>query len=344
VNRKFFILAGLCAQSAIAQTAVPAPDQPASDLPAIEPHIVHQPAGAQQARRIYLLPHFATTIRMPDPVQSIVLGDSTRFRGEHDENDPCLVVVHVRTEQPAETNLEITTVSGQQAILWLVSDSRRSGPVDFAVHYDAPAANSSSFWLPESRLPSVMIAKTVSLDEGGTAAREAPSDTAARPRTADRNAVLDELLKKQEQAPLPKLYGQRPGPVIEGDHLRAGISEVIDGGGTVIALFSVVNTSPHAIALLPPQVQLDGQVKKKWTTADQLPVLAYRLDHERLESGGRANGVVVFDRPSFKQAKESLFLQQAHSGAVDEPALAPIGFGISTEKGGVADYAGSAAQ
>ena len=111
----------------------------------------------------------------------------------------------------------------------------------------------------------------------------------------------------------------------------------------MIVLFTAVNTAPNAIALLAPQVQLGGQVKKKWTTADQLPVLAYRLDHERLEPNGRANGVLVFERPSFKQAKQSLFLQQADSGAVDQPALAPIGFGVSTEKGGVAEY-GSAAK
>ncbi len=37
----------------------------------------------------------------------------------------------------------------------------------------------------------------------------------------------------------------------------------------------------------------------------------------------------VFQRPSFKQSNETLFLQMAESGAVDRPALAPIGFGIS---------------
>ena len=35
-------------------------------------------------------------------------------------------------------------------------------------------------------------------------------------------------------------------------------------------------------------------------------------------------------RPSFKQSNETLLLQMADSGAVDRPALAPIGFGISS--------------
>ena len=39
-------------------------------------------------------------------------------------------------------------------------------------------------------------------------------------------------------------------------------------------------------------------------------------------------------RPGFKQASENLFLQIAESGAIDKPALAPIGFGVSAlEKG-----------
>jgi len=111
---------------------------------------------------------------------------------------------------------------------------------------------------------------------------------------------------------------------------------VIDGGKAVIVLFSVLNPAGHAIELMPPQVQLGGKIKKKWTTAEQLPVSDYRLSTRRLGAGARADGVVIFERPSFKQASETLFLQMAESGAVDKPALAPIGFGISTFRGGSA--------
>jgi hypothetical protein len=48
-----------------------------------------------------------------------------------------------------------------------------------------------------------------------------------------------------------------------------------------------------------------------------------------LGHGERADGVVVFSRPGFKQASESLFLQIAESGSVDKPALTPISFGVS---------------
>ena len=330
----------------LGQTLKP-PEERGTELPVIEPRVRHEQPDTGAPSRVYMLPHFATTVRMRDAVQSVVLGDKTLFRADYDEGDASLVIVHALTVEPAQTNLEITTVSGQQAILWLVSDEHPRAPVDFALHYDRPASSTGggSFWRPESTSPSLSIAQTVSLDHEAGKPESEPSVAAVSlsraPADLDPNTRLEDLLKRQEQAPLPKLYGQHPGPIKDNNHLKAGVSEVIDGGGTVIVLFSVLNTAPHAVALLAPQVQLGGQVKKKWTTSDQLPVLAYRLDHERLEPGGRANGVIVFDRPSFKQAKQSLFLQQADSGAVDQPALAPIGFGVSTEKGGIAAYAGN---
>jgi hypothetical protein len=88
---------------------------------------------------------------------------------------------------------------------------------------------------------------------------------------------------------------------------------------------------------MPPQVQLGGKKsqgfpirRSSWVTAEQLPVLDFRLSRRRLDPGERADGVVVFERPSFKQSNEALLLQLAESGAVDRPALAPIGFGISS--------------
>jgi hypothetical protein len=349
LKAKVLLIGGLGFQLLMFGQTLKPPEEAGTELPVVEPRVRHEQPDSHGARRVYMLPHFATTVRMRNAVQSIVLGDTTLFRAEHDEGDPSLVIVHARTAEPAQTNLEITTVSGQQAILWLVSDEHQRAPVDLALHYDMPASSTSgSFWRPESKSPSLLISQTVSLDQDAGGQESGHSLTGVSLPSAhtdtDPNTHIEELLKKQEQAPLPKLYGQHPGPIKDDNHLKAGVSEVIDGGGTVIVLFSVINTAPHAIALLAPQVQLGGQVKKKWTTSDHLPVLAYRLDHERLEPGGRANGVVVFDRPSFKQAKQSLFLQQADSGAVDQPALAPIGFGVSTERGGIAAYAGNIAR
>jgi len=89
--------------------------------------------------------------------------------------------------------------------------------------------------------------------------------------------------------------------------------------------------------LMPPQIQLGGKNKtgkiirrSRWSTSEQLPVIDFRMSRRRLGPDERADGVVVFKRPSFKQSTEMLFLQMAESGAVDRPALAPIGFGISS--------------
>lgn len=126
--------------------------------------------------------------------------------------------------------------------------------------------------------------------------------------------------------------------------MKAGVSEVVDQGRQVLVLFSVINPQDKAIAILPPQVQLAGKVKKgvlirrsRWGTSEQLAVSQYRLSRRRIGPGERADGVIVFDRPSFKQSNETLFLQVAESGAVDRPALAPIGFGVSSVRKDVRD-------
>ena len=94
------------------------------------------------------------------------------------------------------------------------------------------------------------------------------------------------------------------GETTTGDRVRAGVSEAIDGGQQVIALFSVVDSTDHNILLMPPQVQLGGTVKSgkiirrsHWATADQLPVTEFRLGKRRLGPGERADGVVLFERP-----------------------------------------------
>jgi len=153
-----------------------------------------------------------------------------------------------------------------------------------------------------------------------------------------RQGNLDKLLEREIAAPLPTLYGEHPQRESErGDQVRAGVGQVIDGGQEVAVLFSVVNPQKQDILLMPPQIQLGGKTNQgklvrhsKWTTAEQMPLIDFRLSKRRLAPGERADGVVLFARPPYKQSNEPLFLQMAEAGAVDHPALAPIGFGIST--------------
>ncbi len=359
ISRYLLLTASLWLPCALAQTALgpvaslPPPREPAP-LVAIEPQVHRETDPKPGAMQIHLLPHFSTTIRMRDAVRSVVVGDPSLFWADHNDNDASLVTVHVRTEHHAQTNLEITTVSGQQAILWLISDPHSRTRVDFAVHFDTPPPTRApeSFWLKENPMPHMLVAETLPLGsaepqsdppEHSAAPRSIPVDFNEGPRSPaveEADLHLDQLLAEQATAPLPVLYGQHPGSIHQGRQLEAGVSQVIDEGGTVVVLFSVVNPGAQAVALLPPQIQLGGRVKKKWTTAEQLPVLAYRLDRWRIGPGERANGVLMFERPSFKQSKELLLLQVADSAAVDEPALAPMGFGVSSQKGGRI-YAGS---
>jgi hypothetical protein len=312
----------------------------------IEPRIRSKPEGDGQVSVVEVQAHFVTAIRMPEPVNSVAVGDPTLFQVEHSEREPHLVFVKALTNQPAETNLLVSTGNGHETSLLLVSRGADGKDVDFVVDYKRPTS-----FLIEPEYPSPLVGETIAAapttrssaaaraDPPGTGATTLPMGSQPVPsasgKTSQRNS-LDELLLRQKQASLPALYGEHPGvETTNGDPVRAGVSEVIDGGDQVIVLFSAVNPTTHAILLMPPQVQLGGKTKRtkfhhaRWTTAEQLPVEDFRLSTRRLAPGERADGVILFERPPYKQSNETLFLQLAEAGAVDRPALAPIGFGVN---------------
>jgi hypothetical protein len=302
--------------------------------------------------------HFVTAIRMPEAVNSVAVGDPALFQVEHSEREPELVLVKALTEKSVQTNLLISGVHGRQISLLLVSRGASAVPakVDFLLQYKP----SGSFLVEPDVVPFPLVGQTTSLGKAQPVANSTETNGAGgqpslistslgmsasnMPNSSSEPAVsqaqarsLDELLVRQERAPLPVLHGEREeGEKVKGDRLRTGISEVIDNDQQVVVLFSVVNTSKHAILLMPPQIQLGGKSKTgkivkhdRWSTAEQLTIMDFRLSRRRVGTGERADGVVVFERPPYKQSNETLFLQMAESGAVDRPALAPIGFGIS---------------
>jgi hypothetical protein len=71
-----------------------------------------------------------------------------------------------------------------------------------------------------------------------------------------------------------------------------------------------------------------GNFDRDSTCGDHRTVTSflYRLSATRLEPGGRADGVVVFDRPNFKESTEKLFLQIAQADQVDRPILICLPF------------------
>ena len=98
--------------------------------------------------------------------------------------------------------------------------------------------------------------------------------------------------------------------------------------------YSVLNGSDQPVEIVPPQIQITGRSaskkkKKKegkGIISDQLEIRDYRLSITRLEPGGRADGVVVFDRPNFKESTEKMFLQIAQEDQVDRPILIRLPF------------------
>jgi len=325
-----------------------------AQIPEIKPQVVSRQEVEGNVTMVEVAAHFVTAIRMPETVNSVVVGDPALFQVEHSDREPHLVFVKPLTTKPAETNLLISTTRGHEATLLLISrgEQKSAAPesVDFLLKYK-PAGG----FLIEPDYPSSLVAQTVPVALGtegapalaATAATpvslakfDPPSSRALDPPSEVRRGEMDEFLTQQERAPLPTLYGEHvAGETATGDRVRAGVSGVVDGGQQVIVLFSVVNPTVHNILLMPPQVQLGGKIKSgkiirrsHWSSADQLPVMDFRLSKRRLAPGERADGVVLFERPPYKQSNETLFLQMAEAGAVDRPALAPIGFGISTAR------------
>jgi hypothetical protein len=332
---------------------------PNAQMASVNPQVRTKATVDTKVTVVEIAAHFVTAIRLPEPVNSVAVGDSALFQVEHSEREPELVLVKALTERSAETNLLISGVRGRTFSLLLVSHGSAAVPakVDFLLQYKS----SGSFLVEPEVVPFPLVGQTTPIvnaehttirgaaDDGArhqsfmptVFATNASEPTNAEPERAAAQSQpksLDDLLQQQERAPLPALYGERlEGEDVKGDRLRVGISEVIDGGQQVIVLFSAVNTSNHPILLMAPQVQLGGKSRKgrivkhdRWSTAEQLAVEDFRLSRRRVGTRGRADGLVVFERPPYKQSNEQLFLQMAESGAVDRPALAPIGFGVSS--------------
>lgn len=328
-----------------------------AQVPLVKARVVTNIDQSDRVDVLEMAPRFVTAIRLPEPVSSVVVGDPSKFQVEHSDHEAKLVFVKALSATASETNLLISTVNGHAVSLLLVNRGDAVSdlhPVDFLVKYEVPRG----FLVSPSGFPFALVGETLPLFQGGegtgglqpalampsestsvsratTNAASASNDPSTRATSVSQ---LDRLLQQQRRAPLPSLYGEHTKQELAaGDRVRAGVSEVIDGGERVVVLFSVVNPTKHAILLMPPQIQLGGTTAsgklvhhQRWSTAEQLPIDDFRLNPRRLGPGERADGVVVFIRPPYKQSNETLFLQMADSGAVDRPALAPIGFGVST--------------
>ena len=254
-----------------------------------------------------LKPFYAATIRMPEAVSSVVVGAPTLFLAEHSEHEPDLVVVKPITADPAVSNLLIATKSGLVVSLRLLSDGSASGgakPVDFVLIY--------------KRRGSFLIG---AVDETQTP----PA------RTVQAGPTPYELALREQMQVSSPAWKNGSGVI------AASMGIVTGDGDDVLVAFSVLNNTSHWVELLPPQVELanpNGKGSKnntedrntKKVLADQVAVHEFRFTEQKLAPGARADGVVRFERPDFKQHQEHLQLVLATADGVNRPLLLELPF------------------
>jgi hypothetical protein len=272
-----------------------------------------------QPASVRLAPRVTTTIHLPEPVNSVVLGDSSAFQAEYSPNEPLLVFVRTSAAVFAQTNLVISTVRGRQFVLLLKtvggSAAGNEPGADLLVNCHVAQVR-----FIDETFPSALISETVNLK---SALRSAITNESASASGSENDPMLDEILNQQRSRKIEKLHG---------DRIRVGVGYVSEDGSRLIVPFSVTSSKSEPVELLPPQIQLSGQTKSgmfrrtRWTTVQQVPIEIYRMSRRRLNPGERVDGVVIFERPAIKQSKETLMLQIADSAAVDQPTLAPISF------------------
>ena len=98
-----------------------------AQIPEVRPQVAGRAVQEGQITVVYLAPRFATAIRMPDAVNSVVLGDPDSFTAEHSEREPQIVFVKPITAKASQTNLLISTAHGYQANLLLISRGESGG-------------------------------------------------------------------------------------------------------------------------------------------------------------------------------------------------------------------------
>ena len=100
-------------------------------------HIVSLTLDPQCVTVLHLHPGFVSSVRLPEEVSSVVLGDPAAFKGEHSEADSRLVFFKPASPNPGKSNALITTRSRREVSLTLVSDgaSAHSDAVDYVLEY-----------------------------------------------------------------------------------------------------------------------------------------------------------------------------------------------------------------
>lgn len=257
------------------------------------------------AATVHLGSGYVTSVRLPDDVSSIVIGDPHKFKAEHADAEPRLVFLKTVSDRAARSNALITTRSGEMVELDLVGLGKGADSAQLDLFIDCRR---------ERRTLVVSASEIFS-----------PSADSAAPVSPAQPDLMGRELERQGKTSFP--YWNR-------DRLAASVGDCVGDGQRTIVGFSLVNHSDRVIELLPPQVELAGSTAgKKGKPFKSQPILVstYRLTSRRIGAGERVDGVLAFERPAFKEAGEALRLRLAQADQVDHPLLLPIPFTSARE-------------
>jgi hypothetical protein len=265
---------------------------------------------------LHLRPEFESTIHLPEEVTSVVLGSPGTFKAEHSEGEPNYVYVKPTRMEASQSNLLISTKTGQHVSLELINDGPGGSiPVDFLLEYKPQ----QSFLISDA-------SPAVTAEPAATERKPSVLRTEIHPSTATPSAL--ELEYEQQQRINTPTWTRW-----ENKQIETSLGDVRQWENQVAVSFSVLNETGNAVEIVPPQIQLAGSTKQKKkkkkgvsVTADQLEVRDFRLSATRLEPGARADGVVLFDRPNYKQSTEKLYLQLAQADKIEQPILIRLPF------------------
>src|SRR6266496_124914 len=95
--------------------------------------IINLPLSPREVTMLHLRKGYVSSVRLPEEVSAVVLGDPGAFKAEHSEAEPQLVFFKPIGTKPAETNALITTKSGNEVALSLVSEGARAGTVNYVL-------------------------------------------------------------------------------------------------------------------------------------------------------------------------------------------------------------------
>lgn len=277
-----------------------------SELP--QARVVSLSVDPEQVLVLHVRPGYVSSVRVLDEVSSVVLGDPGAFKAEHSETEPQLVFFKVTTSKPAQTNALITTRGGREIPLSLVSrgKSDQGEVVDYVLNYERPHS-----FLITSNHSSFVVGDTQSIASG---------DPPANPPVANAAVKQGQQLLKAERL---------ENPHWEGKLLRVAVGPTTEREQQMTVPFAVLNASLRTIEILPPQIQLVGTSKdkhRKALKAEPVAIKDYWITTRKLAPGSRADGVVLFERPSFKESNERMLLAVAQAEEVDRPVSTPIAF------------------